>query len=269
MAVGWILRADRAPPRRFEIRRHCGDRRKAVTWTAYARQIFLTLRKSGAIVTINGLVNRGLAVATAAAVLSLVGAADLSAQTSGGASVPSFTKLPDSIIAQFKADPRSLLTTYASAGLPLSTRIRSLVLTDPSLVGTLIDLAKSANDAQRAAMGAGLAEAARSLAVANPQLAAQIQMDVAQSGLAPLITAFVAGSNGVQTAATGGGGASGGGGAGSGGPVGGVGNNSGSNGGASPGGVSFGAANSASPFGSLGPSGGVTSTSLSTSPSSL
>ena len=89
--------------------------------------------------------------------------------------VPSFTKLPDSAIAQFKANPQGLLTTYASAGLPLSTEVRSLVLTDPSLVEALITVAKGANDAQKAAIGAGLAEAARILAATDPQLAAQIQ----------------------------------------------------------------------------------------------
>src|SRR5438552_1113848 len=41
-----------------------------------------------------------------------------------------FTKLSDAAIAQFKANPQSLLSTYASAGLPLSTQVRSLLLTD-------------------------------------------------------------------------------------------------------------------------------------------
>lgn len=233
--------------------------------------MFQTLRKLGAIVAMSSPLNRRLMATVAGTALLLAGVAEVDAQTTGGASVPAFAKAPDSIVARFKADPQSLLTTYASAGLPLSTQVRSLVLADPTLVGTLIDLAKRANDAQRAAMGAGLAEAARSLAAANPQLAAQIQADVAQSGLTPLITAFIAGSNGVQTAATGaGGGAAGSGAAGSGGPAGGVGNSSGSNSGSNPGGVSFGTTNAASPFGSLGPSGGgVTSASQSTSPASI
>ena len=114
--------------------------------------------------------------------------------------------LPDSAIAQFKANPQGLLTTYASAGLPLSTEVRSLVLTDPSLVDALITVAKSANDAQKAAIGAGLAEAARIIVATDPKLAAQIQVAVAQSGLQPLITAYIAGSNATVTAATGGGG---------------------------------------------------------------
>ncbi len=223
-----------------------------------------------------------------AAIFALVfvsaGPLHVSAQTAGSANfVPSFAKLSDTAISQFKANPSTLLMTYASAGLPLSTQVRSLVLTDPTLVDTLIALAKCAdasqkadnaggspkcaNDAQKAAMGAGLAEAARILAATNPTLAAQIQTAVAQSGLQPLITAFIAGSNATVTAATGGGE---GGAAGGGGGTSGLGATSGSNSGSNPGSVSFGSANTASAFGSLGGTsgGGLTSsTGQSTSPS--
>ena len=220
--------------------------------------------------TLNGLMKRPVMAAVSALALLMAGPINVGAQTAvGGAHAPSFTKLPDSTIAQFKADPQSLLTTYASAGLPLSTRVRSLVLTDPSLVATLIDVAKSGNDAQKSAIGAGLAEAARILAATNPQLAAQIQLAVAQSGLGPLITAFIAGSNATETAAVGGGE---GGGAGTGGPTSGVGNSGGSNGGSNPGGVSFGAVNGASAFGTIGggaSGGGLMSPPVSPSRSSI
>jgi hypothetical protein len=200
--------------------------------------------------------------------LLLAGSIAVGAQSMGEAPhAPSFAKLPDSAIAKFKANPQGLLTTYASAGLPLSTQVRSLVLTDPSLVETLIAVAKGANDAQEAAIGAGLAEAARVLAATDPTLAAKIQAAVAQSGLASLITAFVASSNATQTTAVGG---EGGGGGGSGGGTGGVGASTGSNSGANAGSGSFGATNGASAFGSLsGASGGgfSSSTNQSTSPS--
>jgi hypothetical protein len=203
---------------------------------------------------------------------------DAGAQTAGGVNhVPAFTKLPNSVIEQFKANPQGLLTTFASAGLALSARVRALVLTDPSLVDVLITVAKSGNDAQKAAIGAGIAEAARILAAIDPQLAAQIQLAIAQSGSEALITAFIAGSNATQTASTvsastnfsaslnAGTGASG---AGGGGP-------SGLNTGPSPGAASSSVSNAASAFGPLGsgsgPSGGglTSSTSQSTSPSKL
>jgi len=214
-------------------------------------------------------------VMAAISVLALIMASpiNVSAQTAGRAAhIPSFTKLPDSTIAKFKADPQGLLTTYASAGLPLSTQVRGLVLTDPSLAATLLDVAKSANDAQKSAIGAGMAEAARILAATNPQLAAQIQLAVAQSGLGPLITAFIAGSNATETAAIGGGGGGEGGGGGTGGPTGGVGSSGGSNGGSNPGGGSFGAGNGASAFGTIGggaSGGGLTNPSVSSSRSSI
>ena len=192
--------------------------------------------------------------AVSALALLVVGFVPVSAQPTGDAAhVPSFAKLPDSAIAQFKANPQGLLTTYSSAGLPLSTEVRSLVLTDPSLVAALITVAKGgANDAQKAAIGGGLAEAARIIVATDPKLAAQIQLAVAQSGLEPLITAYIAGSNATVTAATGGEGGGGGGG----GPTGGVGSFTGSNTGANPGGGSFGAVNTASAFGSVGGAGG-------------
>ena len=202
-----------------------------------------------------------IAAFSAAAGLAL-GATGVTAQPTAGVTTPAFAKLPDSVIAEFKANPDSLLKTYASAGLPLSTQVRGLALTDPSLVAILIDLAKKANDAQKAAIGAGLAEAARVLATSNPALAAQIQQAVAQSGLGPLITAFIALSNGVTTAATGAGagGGGGGGGAGSGGPTGGVGAFTGSNSGSNAGAFSFGQTNGASAFGTISGSGGGGST---------
>jgi hypothetical protein len=143
-----------------------------------------------------------------------------------------FAKLPDAAIAEFKGDPRALLTRHASAGLPLSTEVRSLLLTDNSLIDTIIDVAKNGNDAQKSAIGAGLAEASHILARTDPQLATTIQQKVAQCGLPPLITAYIA-WNGIETGAVGG---AGGGGGGSGGPTGGVsggtgGGNNGSNGG--------------------------------------
>ncbi|MBV8473041.1 MAG: hypothetical protein JO107_00860 [Hyphomicrobiales bacterium] len=191
-----------------------------------------------------------------------------------------FAKLPDSLIAQFKSNPEGLLASFASGGLPLSNRVRGLALSDPAAVDALIALAKGANDVQRAALGAGLAEAARILAATSPELAGAIQQKVLQSGLAPLITAYMALSNTLTASVgVGGGGAGGGGaggaGAGSGGPTGGVGSFGGSHSGGASSAGSFGSLNTASPFGGLSGStslsgGGVTtSATQSTSPSSI
>ena len=217
---------------------------------------------------LNGDTTRSLIAALSVGAFLTACAPSARAQSPGAASAPAVGRLSDTAIAQFKANPQSLLTTYASAGLPLSTEVRGLILTDPTLVDALIDLAGGANDAQKGAIGAGLAEAARILGAGDPAEAARIRKAVAGSGLAPLITAFMALADSPVFAATEGGGAS----AGSGGPVGGVGVAAGAGGGGSSGGFSFGQANGASPFGSIGgagaPGGGLTSsTSQSVSPS--
>ena len=88
--------------------------------------------------------------AMSALALTLAGPETASAQTAGGSNhVPAIAKLPNSAIAQFQANPQGLLATYASGGLALSARARSLVLTDPSLVNVLIEVAKNGNDAQK------------------------------------------------------------------------------------------------------------------------
>ncbi len=230
----------------------------------------------------SGSVARRLASAICLGALLLSATAAAAQTPAPNATHPAdFAKLPDSVVTQFKSSPEGLLTSFASGGLPLSNRVRALALSDPAAVDAIIALAKNANDVQKAALGAGLAEAARILAATNPQLAGDIQQKVVQSGVAPLVTAYMALSN-TLTASVGagggagvGGGGAGGAGAGSGGPTGGVGNFGGSHSGGSSGSGSFGTVNAASPFGGLSGSnalsgGGVTtSTTQSTSPSSI
>jgi hypothetical protein len=181
----------------------------------------------------------GLMIAAASAALSNPALA----QTVGAPNVGpplAFAKLPDTAIAQFKSNPQGLLSTYASAGLPLTTQVRGLILTDPTLVDTLIDVAKSGNDTHKAAIGAGLGQGSKIIARTSPQVATTIQQKVLQSGILQLVTAFISGSNGIETAAIGGGGGGEGGGAGTG-PTGGVnaGGSSGSNSGANANAGSF------------------------------
>lgn len=210
--------------------------------------------------------SKTIATRVANSVVAILCALGVAAAHADPASVPAPTivKLPDAVVAQFKANPSALLTTYASGGLPLLAEARSLALTDPSVVDLLIDVARKGNDAQKGAIGAALAQAARILATSEPELAKKIQQAVAQSGLGPLITAFLALSNGLITTSLG----EGGGAAGSGGPVGGVGAFGGASSGAS---VSSGQTNGVSAFGALGagpsaPSGGLTSGNHGTSP---
>ena len=98
-------------------------------------------------------------------------------------------------IDRFESDPQALLSDFSAGGLALSSRVRALVMSDPKAVTTLIALARTANDAQKAAIGAGLAEAAKALAPTDPQAAEAIRLQVAQSGIDVLVTAFIAASS--------------------------------------------------------------------------
>jgi hypothetical protein len=136
---------------------------------------------------------------------------------------------PDEV-ASFLGNPPALLSTYPTGGLPLATRARALAGSNINSVDALISLAATGNKDQKAAIGAGLARAARACVASNPQYAAEIQQKVAASNLADVVTAFLAASNDVQTAALGGAGGAGGGAGGAGGIGGGGASNGGSGG---------------------------------------
>ncbi len=150
-------------------------------------------------------------------------------------------------------NPGDLLSSHPTGGLALSTQVQDMLLSDPSLLGALLEAAQNGDSAQQAAIGEGLADAAQTLVTTNPRLAGTIQQQVALSGLSSVITAFSATSTGTQTASTGGDT-----GGGVGGPVGGNGSgSSGGGGGGSSGAGSSGTGNSGSGFGSSGSGGGA------------
>ena len=186
-------------------------------------------------------------------------------------SVPPFIKLPPGVISEFNADPAKFLDNYRSGGLPLSNEIKDLVLTDPTTLGSIINASKAVTSVQGAAIGGGLAEAARAIAASNPQLATQIQTQVLASAPTDVAAAYIAISNSPVTASTGGGGGGGGGaGGGDGGAVGGpIGSGNSNNGGSAAG--SSGAANGSTfgglnGFGSVPGGGTLAATTSSTSP---
>lgn len=114
-------------------------------------------------------------------------------------------RMPEAEISAFLASPDSLLAQFASGGLPLSNQARSLAGSSADALPVLIALAAKANASQSAAIGAGLARAARACAGVNADYAAMIQDAVAGSENRALETAFLAGGNETQTAAIGGG----------------------------------------------------------------
>ncbi len=137
----------------------------------------------------------------------VVGVSKANAQTASPAAgcFMAPARLADSDVKAFLDSPEVLLTQFSSGGLPLSNQARSLAGSSADTLAPLVALASRANSSQAAAIGAGLARAARACAPINPEYAAQIQDAVAGSNNQAMETAFLAGGNDTQTAALGGG----------------------------------------------------------------
>jgi len=113
--------------------------------------------------------------------------------------------LPEAEISAFNTNPSGLLTDYPGAGLPMSTRVRSLAGSSATTLDSIIALISQAASIQKSAIGAGLARAAKACAAASPQYAQLIQQKVVLAQSAEVTTAFLQATNEVQTASLGGG----------------------------------------------------------------
>lgn len=142
-----------------------------------------------------------------------LGHGEASSQGVPSACFVSPAKLPDTEISAFIGNPNGLLVDNPAGGLPMSSRVRALAGSSGAAVQAVVSLVPSANIEQRAAIGSGLARAARACARPNPLYAAFIQEQVASIEAAEVITAFLAASEEVQTAAVAGAGGAAGGGA--------------------------------------------------------
>jgi hypothetical protein len=80
-------------------------------------------------------------------------------------------------VSSFLANPSQLL--QLDGGSLLSNAAEQLALTDPSTFGALLGLLPNANDAQKGAIGRGLAQAAKVLVLTNQELAVQWQQQIA------------------------------------------------------------------------------------------
>jgi hypothetical protein len=188
--------------------------------------------------------NRGLRAAFFAAAVGLA-----FAQPFG--STPAQAAVTPQQVTDFKANPSSALPRTPGAAqqnpsaaqlAQLTAFIRDLLLADPTTLNTIISLLTTANPAEQAAIGRGLAQAALAVVQTNRDLANQIQQAIAASGIQVAINAYAESAGNVVTAATGGGGTGGGGGGATGGGApsggGGGGSTGGTGGGTSSGGGS-------------------------------
>lgn len=120
---------------------------------------------------------------------------------------------PD-VISGFRSNPDGLLSRHPFGSGGLTGDIRNLVVSDGSLLQSVVALIAKASPQQKSAIAAGLAQAARACVNNNPSDALAIQQAVAALGDQGFQTAFTAASGQTQTAAVGASGAGGGSGAG-------------------------------------------------------
>jgi hypothetical protein len=104
-------------------------------------------------------------------------------------------------LANFKANPKSLLTSNPIGGLQLTSLVKAIAMGDPSTVESLIALVASANPLQLAAIGSGLGQAAKLLKNSSDesdrQAADTIQSKIDGAKSEALVTAFKSGLTGV------------------------------------------------------------------------
>ncbi|MHC2253915.1 hypothetical protein [Bradyrhizobium embrapense] len=112
--------------------------------------------------------------------------------------------------AQFLSNPAELLAKNPSGGAELVSSVRDLVSGDPATLQPIINLIANANKDQKAAIGAGLAQAAKVIVRTNPGLATEIQQAILNTKDQDVVLAFAAGAGDRPIGAAGGGGGGGG-----------------------------------------------------------
>lgn len=110
-------------------------------------------------------------------------------------------------LADFKTNPGQFLTQFSDGGPEMVSRTRELAVADPATLDMLIGLLAKANKAQKTAIAAGLAQAARIVVRTNQAYAARIQQAIADTKDLDVVASFAAAAGDVAIAAAGGAGA--------------------------------------------------------------
>jgi hypothetical protein len=113
-------------------------------------------------------------------------------------------------VSAFQANPGQLLNQFPNGGPDMIKQIVGLLGSDKATLSTIIGLAKTADQDQRKAMAAALAQVAKANAANDPAFANQIQQAVASAGLPEFAKAYAEAAGDTGTASSGGGGGGGG-----------------------------------------------------------
>jgi hypothetical protein len=142
----------------------------------------------------------GLLVAAFVGTSSLMFANSVRAEACCGGAQP---VLSAEAVAGFKSSPQLLLTQNPVGGGAMIARIRDLLLADSTSLSAILGLLPSANNDQKSAIAAGLAQAARLWVRGDPAVAQQIQQGVAETKDPPFILAYTTAAGDQAIGATG------------------------------------------------------------------
>jgi hypothetical protein len=117
--------------------------------------------------------------------------------------------LTPSAISSFMSNPGDLISKSPQGGGSLTAGVRDLAASDSATLPAITGLLKNANDDQKRAIGAGLAQAARVCVAKDPAYANQIQQAVADSKDPVFTLAYAAGAGNNPIGAGAGGGSPG------------------------------------------------------------
>ncbi|HBF31088.1 MAG TPA: hypothetical protein DDW73_15945 [Rhizobium sp.] len=91
----------------------------------------------------------------------------------------------------FITNPQALLKRNPIGGLQLSGEVKGLTVTDPlAAVDALLNIARSANSAQAAAIGSGLGQAVKAILAVDKSCGEDLARKITGSGLEDLLTAY-------------------------------------------------------------------------------
>lgn len=110
-------------------------------------------------------------------------------------------------VASFKANPQQFLSQYPNGGPEMISRAREFAVTDPTVLDALIGLLANANKDQKAAIAAGLGQAAQIVVRTDQPYATRIAQAIANTKDQDVVLAYAGATGDVGVGATGGGGA--------------------------------------------------------------
>lgn len=115
--------------------------------------------------------------------------------------VPPASKASAKEIDAFMANPQSILSDNPTGGLGLSNRVRSFVASSSNAYASIMGVVNQASDAQKSAIGAGLAVAFADCKDSQPDYAQKIASDVADMKGTNLFAAYSSANTDTNVAA--------------------------------------------------------------------